>query len=92
MVDNILIKEVRSLNKLVQQSFDALSVSEKEGVLRKIFPGFSDNFVNEISQISFNNLPEKHIETGKNIRSGLVAAFTKECFSPKQEKKLNNPE
>jgi len=68
-----------------QGNWDKLDSQERKNVLSMLFPDMNREAQQEISQLQFDDLPDKHASTWKNIPGTLIIAVTEEGFSDLEE-------
>ncbi|NQV00591.1 MAG: hypothetical protein HQ537_00490 [Parcubacteria group bacterium] len=74
----------------VRERWDKLDSQERENVLSTLFPDMDKEARKEISLFQFNDLPDKHLGTWKNIIGTLIMAVTPEGFSGSEEDRVRN--
>ena len=74
----------------VRRHWDKLDPQERRNVLSKLFPDMNEEAREEISQLQFDDLPNKHGSTWKDIPGTLSLAVTEEGFSDSEEARVRD--
>ena len=71
-----------------RDNWNKLTEEEKRNVLSSIFTDMTKDALNELSQLSFDDLPDHCPSTWKNIPASLILAATKDGFSAEEENRF----